>query len=266
MRDLLNDLSAGQPNDPIEAARRGMRPKLRARFYAEASVRETTDGFAVQLDGKEVRTPARRALMAPVRPLAAAMATEWEAQKDVIEPAKMPLTRLANVIVDAVASAPVPVADEVEDYLRSDLVFYRADAPEDLVARQAEQWDPLLAWVRDTFGARFILVQGVSYTKQPEAAIAAMARMIPRDASQPVAMWRLGALASATTLAGSALIALALAAERIDRDAAWAAANVDEDWNTTAWGDDPLARERRDYRFKEFQAAALVLELLRSTF
>ena len=262
MRDIFGDIFAGEPGDPIEAARRGMRPPLRARFYRETGVGEVANGFAVLLDGKGIRTPARNTLAAPEHGLAEAMAAEWAAQQDSIDPGKMPLTRLANVIVDAVAVAPGPVAGEVENYLRSDLLFYRAEAPDGLVARQAEHWDPLLDWAREMFGARFVLGQGVVHVAQPDAAVAAVSRAIPRDASRPAAVWRLGALNSATTLTGSALIALALAAGRLDADAAWAAANVDEDWNMAKWGEDPLVLERRAFRFKELQAAALVLERL----
>jgi len=258
MRDIFGEIFENQPSDPMRAARRGMQVPLRARFYREAAVGEAAEGFAVLLDHKGVRTPGRNNLAAPERALAEAIAAEWAAQQDTIDPAKMPLTRLANVIIDAVTAAPGPVADEVESYLRSDLLCYRAEAPEALVARQAEQWDPILGWARETLGARFVLAQGVVHVAQPEAAVAAARRLIPRAAP-----WRLGALNSATTLTGSALIALALSAGRLDAEAAWAAANVDEDWNMANWGRDELALERRAFRFAEFKAAALVLERLR---
>ena len=120
--------------------------------------------------------------------------------------------------------AAAAVADEVAKYLGSDLLCYRAEAPEGLVARQAQAWDPVLAWARDALGARFVLVQGVVHVAQPREAIAAARAAIPAEP------WRLGAVASITTLTGSALLALALSAGAIDADAAWAAAHVDEDW------------------------------------
>ena len=263
MRDIFSDIFADQPSDPMAAARRGARPSLRKRFYRGATVETGSQGFDVRLDGKPVRTPAQRPLAAPMRAVAEAIAAEWEAQADTIDPARMPLTRLANVIIDAVADAPAAVAAEIEKYLNSDLLFYRAGEPDDLVARQAQHWDPLLAWAADTFGARFVLSQGVIHVAQPEAAVAAASRAIPRDTTQPDGPWRLGALASVTNLTGSALIALALAAGRLDADAAWAAANVDEDWNMATWGEDALALERRDFRRRELQAAARVLDALR---
>lgn len=263
MRDILTDLFESRPTDPMAAARRGMRPKLRARFYRAATVGEGAEGVPVLLDGKAIRTPAQRLLAAPVRGLAEAIAAEWAAQTDAIDPARMPLTRLANVIIDAVADAPGAVALEVENYLRADLVCYRAAEPDGLVANQARHWDPVIAWAAETLGARFVLAQGIVHVAQPQAAIAAASRAIPRDATRPGELWRLGALASVTALTGSALIALALAAGALDLDAAWAAANVDEDWSMATWGEDALALERRELRFKELQAAALVLELLR---
>src|SRR6266851_4723537 len=149
MRDLFEDIFAKQPLDPTEAARRSMRPQLRRRFYERIEVVESGGSFGVVLDGRPVKTPARRLLAAPTRALAVALAAEWEAQRDVIDPAKMPLTRLANSIIDGVADAPAAVAADAEKYLASDLVCYRAEAPEGLVARQAGAWDPVLAWAHE---------------------------------------------------------------------------------------------------------------------
>ena len=256
MRDIFTEIFEN-PRDPVEAARRGMRPPLRKRFFTQASAADDgAGGFAILLDGKPVRTPARRALAAPVRPLAQAIADEWNAQVAEIDPARMPLTRLANAVIDAVADAREGVAAEIEKYLGSDLVCYRADAPEGLAAAQAAAFDPVLAWAHDAFGARFAAVEGVMHRPQPGEAIAAARAAIPGD------VWRLGAVSSATTLTGSALIALMLAAGAIDADGAWRAAHVDEDWQMQQWGRDEIALARRDVRFAEFKAAAAVLRLL----
>jgi chaperone required for assembly of F1-ATPase len=258
MRDIFEDIFSQPLADPIEAARRNMRPPLRRRFYAAVDVAEEPEGFRILLDGKPVRTPARRILAAPVHALAQALAAEWEAQSAHIDPAKMPLTRLANSIIDGVADQAEPVAAEIEKYLASDLLFYRAGEPRKLVERQARLWDPLLAWARADLGARFVLAEGVVHVAQPNQALAAARAAIPGDA------WRLGALSSITTLTGSALIALALLRGAISIEDAWAAAHVDEDWNMEFWGRDELALARRGFRFAEMQAAATVLQLLGS--
>jgi chaperone required for assembly of F1-ATPase len=257
MRDIFSEIFESEPVDPVQAARRDQRPGLRARFYSKAEAGEAPGGFQILLDGRPVRTPARRLLAAPGRKLAAAIAAEWQAQEQVIDPAAMPLTRLANSIIDGVAPAPTPVAAEIEKYLGTDLVFYRADGPEGLLALQARHWDPLIEWAHEALGARFILAQGVVFAQQPQAALAAARAAIPEDA------WRLGALSSVTTLTGSALIALALAAGRLTPDEAWTAAHVDEDWNMEFWGRDAIALARRDFRRRELDAAATVLGALR---
>jgi chaperone required for assembly of F1-ATPase len=254
MRDLFEDIFTHQPLDPTEVARRAMRPQLRRRFYEQVAVAGGEGAFDILLDGRPIKTPARRALTAPTQALAQAIAAEWEAQRDVVDPASMPLTRLANSIIDGVADAPAAVAGEVERYLGSDLVCYRAPGPEGLVTRQSQAWDPVLAWARDALGARFLLAEGIVFVTQPAEALTAARAAIPRD------IWRLGALNSVTTLTGSALIALALAADALTVDQAWTAAHVDEDWNMDVWGRDTLALERRAYRFAEMQAAAKVLQ------
>ena len=262
MRDIFEEIFENQPLDPEESARRSMRPKLRARFYRAATVVEGPDGFQVLLDGRPVRTPARAALAAPVRDLAQAIAAEWDAQQDKVDPAVMPLTRLANSIIDGVAPSPAPVAAEIAKYLGTDLLFYRASHPDGLVASQRQHWDPVVEWAREKLGAHFVLVEGVMHASQPQEAIAAAAKAIPRGADIEEC-WRLGALDVVTTLTGSALLALALAARHITTDEAWTAAHVDEDWNMQFWGRDAVILERRAYRFAEMQAAALVLDKLR---
>jgi chaperone required for assembly of F1-ATPase len=250
MRELFEN---GLPADPIEAARRGARPASRHRFYEYATSAATPHGHTVCLDGKPAHTPARRLLVAPTPALAQAIAAEWNEQTDLIDPATMPLTRLANAIIDGVADAPQPVADEIGKYLASDLLLYRAASPQGLVERQAQHWDPVLAWARDEFGAHFKVGQGVVHIAQPGEALTAAGAAVPKDP------WRLGALHVATTLTGSALIALALLRGRLSADAAWQAAHVDEDWNMEQWGRDEMAMARRAFRFAEFAAAATVL-------
>ena len=253
MRDIFEDL-ARDTLDPTESARRNMRPKLRKRFYQRAHV-GAGGPFPVLLDDRSIKTPAGHALALPSRALGEAVAAEWDAQQDRIDPAAMPLTRLANSIIDGVAVAPVPVAEEVAKYLGSDLVCYRADTPDGLVQAQARHWDPVLGWARDTLGARFVLGEGVMFVAQPDHAIAAARAAIPSDP------WRLGAVNAITTLTGSALIALAVLHGRLSVDDAWAAAHVDEDWNMSLWGRDEVALERRASRFREMQAAGQVLLL-----
>jgi chaperone required for assembly of F1-ATPase len=263
MRDLFEDIFTAQPADPVEAAQRAMRPQLRQRFYREVSAAEGEGGFGLHLDGKPVRTPARRRLAAPVRSLAEALAAEWDAQRDVIDPAAMPFTRLANSIIDGVADKPAPVAAEIAGYLGWDLVCYRAASPQGLVARQTAAWDPLLDWARSALGASFVVADSFAHVAQPAAALAAARAAIPGAKADTAEFWRLGAVHSITTLTGSALIALALSRGAASVEAAWAAAHVDEDWNMDTWGRDELALQRRALRFAEMQAAGRVLESLR---
>jgi chaperone required for assembly of F1-ATPase len=260
MRDIFEEIFVQAPIDPVEAVRRSSCSQLRRRFYKNAHVDDMHEGtreggFAIRLDGRAVRTPARRVLEAPTRALADALAAEWNAQEELIDPLNMPLTRLANSIIDGVVDAPAAVAAEIEKYAGSDLVVYRAPGPQGLIARQALAWDPILSWARETLGARFVLAEGIGFVAQPAAAVAAARAAIPRDP------WRLGALNAITTLTGSALIALAVAAGRLSAEEAWAAAHADEDWNMDFWGRDELALERRAFHFAEMKAAAMVLDL-----
>jgi chaperone required for assembly of F1-ATPase len=257
MRELFEQGDGGTPADPNESARRAARPTLRNRFYTTVATAEVPEGYNITLDGKSMRTPARRVLAAPRRAIAEALRAEWDAQTPAVDPARMPLTRLANSIIDGVADRRDEVAADVVKYLGSDLLFYRADGPEGLIAKQGAAWDPIVRWAADDLGARFVLAEGIVYARQPDHAIAAAEKAIPADP------WIVGALHAVTTLTGSALLALALMRGFADAEAIWRAAHVDEDWNFETWGFDDLAMTRRAAREAEFNAAALVLNTMR---
>lgn len=255
MRDLFEDIFHDEPIDPIASARRGLRSQSRKRFYDQADVAAADGAFQILLDGRPIKTPGKRVLATPTQALARAIAEEWQAQGEVIDPTNMPLTRLANSIIDGVASAIDDVAADLAKYFGSDLVVYRVRTPDGLVARQIKSWDPILVWAREALGARFLLADGITYVQQPVAALEAAAKAIPRDP------WRLGALHVITTLTGSALIALALAHDALSLDEAWAAAHLDEDWNMDLWGRDEAALARRAVHFRDMQAAVTTLKL-----
>lgn len=255
MRDLFED-GFGPPPDPQESARGSARGPQRKRFYTAAEVAATADGFALTLDGKPVKTPGRRAVVAPVRAIAETMAAEWNAQGDTLDPLSLPMTRLANSVIDGVSDRVEAVAEDIARYFGSDLLFYRAGHPEGLVARQAQHWDPVLDWARVTLGAHFMLAEGVVHVRQPDAALAAARAALPQEP------WPVGALHLVTTATGSALLALALARGVCDAGAVWAAAHVDEDWNFATWGADAEALARRAAAHRDFAAAAQVLAAL----
>ncbi|HXT08038.1 MAG TPA: ATP12 family protein [Roseiarcus sp.] len=228
------------------------------RFYSTAGAGEVEGGFAVLLDGRIARTPAKRKLVAPTRALAEAIAAEWATQGEIIEPLSMPLTRLADSALDGVAEALEATIAEIGSYAGSDLVCYRVPEPEALAARQAVALDTLLAFAEQTLGARFVLACGITHVAQPESSLQAVRAAIPRE---PFAVTALHAL---TSLSGSALLALALARQAIAVEAAWAAAHVDEDFQIERWGADEEAMRRREARGREFAAAARALAALRS--
>lgn len=245
---------------PMQAAQRAMRPPLPKRFYKTVSIAEENGSFAVLLDGKTMKTPAKRSFALPVRALAESVAREWEQQENEIDPGTVPMTRLANLAIDRVAEKAAETAEEVKRYAASDLVFYRADEPEGLVAQQAKHWDPVLRWAKETLGANFILASGVNHVAQPNTALAAVGQEVDRFKSP----FALAALASVTQLTGSALIALVLAHGKLTPVAAWNAAHVDEDWSARTWGEDAEAAARRAQRLAEFEAAAKMLSLCKS--
>ena len=257
MRELFDEVAGQSPLDPGEAVRRATRVPRRKRFYTSAGIAETEGGFAVTLDGKPIRTPSGRRVVAPTSEIADAIAAEWNAQGETIDPLTMPLTRFANSVAE-VNDRVGAVADDIAKYLSSDLLFYRAGHPEALVAKEAAHWDPILFWAANELGAHFMLAEGIVHVAQPESAIKAARGAFPEDS------WSIAALHVVTTLTGSALLALALALGVRDADQVWAAAHVDEDWNIEKWGLDEEVAARRAARLVDFKAAASILKALRS--
>jgi chaperone required for assembly of F1-ATPase len=258
MRELFDEVAGKSLLDPQEAVRRATRTPQRKRFYTDAGIAEAEGGFSITLDGKPIRTPSGRQVIVPSREIADAIAAEWNAQAETIDPLSMPLTRFANSVVEGVVDRVEAVCDDVAKYLGSDLLFYRAAHPEALVAREAAHWDPILFWAADTFGARFILAEGIVHVAQPDSAIEAARQALPSDP------WPVAALHVVTTLTGSALLALALAHGVRDPEQVWAAAHVDEDWNIEKWGIDEEVAARRGARLVDFRAAASILKALGS--
>ncbi|WP_163268243.1 ATP12 family chaperone protein [Chelativorans alearense] len=264
MRDILNDLDNDpylSDPDPVRRAQKQMRAPLPKRFYAKATVAEEGEAYKVLLDERAVRTPAGAHVVLPSQQAAHLIAQEYEAQGEEIDPMTMPVTRLVNTAIDGVASDTQAVAEDILRFASSDLLCYRADTPDRLVALQAEAWDPVLDWAEAELGVRFVLAEGVMHVEQPRQTIAAVgAHLRPRR--EPL---RLAALHVMTSLSGSALLALAVEAGAVDAETAWQAAHVDEDWNISQWGEDAEAAARRAARKRDMMGAAALIEALDAT-
>ena len=231
------------------------RPELPRRFYKDVTVEPVDQGFCVLLDGRPVKTPGRRPLAVPHRIAAEALRDEWDAQVERINPATMPMTRLANTVIEAISADPTPVRDDIGNFIETDLLFYRAGAPEPLVERQNELWNPILEWAKETFGGRFVLAEGVMHVAQPLASLEAFRERL----SAITDPFQVAALHQATTLTGSALLAMAVNDGRLGATEAWRLAHLDEDWNIEQWGEDDEAMARRAARWEEMRVAALLL-------
>jgi chaperone required for assembly of F1-ATPase len=213
----------------------------------------------VRLDGKPVRTPGQLPLVLPNAALAEAVAEEWRAVEGDIDPRAMPLTGLANAAIERVTADPALFAANLAAHAESDLLCYRADAPPDLVARQAAAWDPPLAWATQRYDVHFEIATGVMHQPQPDATIERLAVAVAvRDA------FELAGLSPVVTITGSLVLGLALIERAMDAEGVWAAANLDEDWQAEQWGVDSLAVQAREVRRAEFDAAARFLHLWQS--
>jgi chaperone required for assembly of F1-ATPase len=229
------------------------------RFYDAVEVAEVSGGFAVALDGKTVNTPGRAKLGLPNAALAEAVASEWRAQGEQVDPHTMRLTRLANTAIDRVAGRREQVISEITGFAANDLLCYRAAAPPELVARQSAAWQPVLDWAEHRHGVRLMVTTGVSHVDQPDESLHALTAAVARFDD-----FALAALHSATAASGSAVIGLALAEAEIDAEAAWACTDLDDAWQAERWGADDEADRRRRALQADLLAASRFLTLGRS--
>ena len=220
------------------------------RFYRRVTVAPAAGGFAVLLDGKPPLSPGKRALLLPGASLARAVAAEWDGQGEDIDPAGMPLTRLANTALDMTRERREGAVGEIAGYAETDLVCYRAARPEALRRRQAEAWDPLVAWLERVHGARLAVTDGLSPAVQPAAALAAVRRAV-----EGFDDFGLTALRAATGASGSVVIALALAAGRLGAGEALRASLIEERYQNERWGEDGDAEIRRAGLYEDLAAA-----------
>lgn len=227
------------------------------RFWKEARSERVEGGWLVRLDGRPVRTPARRLCVVPLAAMADGIAGEWNAQGDRIDPLSMPLTRAASTCIDRVMPEVEAVRRNVAGYGGTDLLCYRAPEPERLVERQRRGWDPLLDWAAEALQARLAVCEGVMHIAQPPEAVARLGAEVA--ALDP---WELTALSELTTLTGSLILGLAVCHGRLMPEEAWSLSRIDEDWNIEQWGEDAEAARQTARRRAEFMAAAALLRLL----
>ncbi len=233
--------------------------KLPKRFYTQANVKEEAGRFLIELDGRQVKTPGRNALVLGSKALALAIAEEWEAQEKEIDPEAMLLSKLANTVLDRVASRREVVIDEISLFGASDLLCYRAEEPEGLVERQAGAWDPMLDWLEALTGARLKVTSGIVFTSQSSEDLTRLRRNVAaRDD------FDLAGLHQAVSLTGSLVLGLAMLEVYLTADSAHDLANIDEVWQMEMWGGDLEAETRLKGRRRELAAAGRYLELLRA--
>lgn len=226
------------------------------RFWTDVTV---NDAGGITLDARPVRTPGRTPLILPTAALAEAVAAEWRAVEGEIDPRAMPLTGLANAAIDRIGPDPLRFADDLARYAASDLLCYRAEAPAELVARQAAAWDPPLDWARTRYDVHFVITQGIMHVDQPAATVTRLS-----DAVRAIRAYELAALSPVVTITGSLVLALALIEQAMAPDAIWATAHVNEAWQEEHWGEDTLAAQALAAKRADYDAAVRFLEALRS--
>ena len=230
------------------------------RFWEKTDVAEADGGFTVTLDGRSVRTPAKALLALPTVTLAEAVAAEWAAQQEQVDPQKMPVTRMANSAIDKVTPQHGEVARLLADYGDSDLLCYRADAPEGLVARQTAAWDPYLDWAAEALGARLVPLAGVMHTPQNPNALARL-----HDLTAALPPFELAAFHDLVSLTGSLILGFAAADDATAAERIWDVSRVDELWQIEQWGEDEEAEKTAMLKKTAFLEASTFLQAARRT-
>lgn len=228
------------------------------RFYKDVSVARADGGFAVLLDGRPVKTPARNTLLLPTPKLAQAIAAEWAGQGDTIIATSMPLLRLSNTVIDGVNPNRDEVVNAILRFGENDLLCYRAHQPPELVKRQAEGWDPMLDWARRRLSAHMRVVDGINHVDQSADAVEAL-----REAMHGYDAFTLGGLHVAASITGSLVLGLALVEGQINPAQAFQLSRIDEVYQAEKWGEDAEAVKRATNLAHELDKAFELISSIR---
>ncbi len=203
------------------------------RFWKEASVVAVGDGFTVHLDGRKLRTPVKSELIVPTRVMAEAIASEWDAQLEKVDPLTMPVTRSANAAIDKVAPMHAEVSALVAAYGGTDLLCYRAESPIELIERQNRAWNPLLEWAADTLSAPLKTGIGIVHVEQDAEVLASLAKRVAE-----MGAFQLAAFHDLVGMSGSLIIGFATTYKLLPVSDLWRCSRIDEDWQIDKWGED----------------------------
>jgi chaperone required for assembly of F1-ATPase len=228
------------------------------RFYKEVSVASADDGFRVLLDGRPVMTPAKKTLAVPSQILADAIAAEWAAQEETIDPVSMPLLRLADTVIDGIEDNRESVIAAVLRFADNDLLCYRAHQPPDLAQRQREGWDPLLDWAARQYNARLTIADGLNHIDQPPETLAAL-----RAAIANYDAYTLAGLHVLASITGSLVLALAVVEGETSSVHAFQVSRIDENYQIEKWGADSEAEARASNLARELDKAVELIEAVR---
>ena len=227
------------------------------RFWKEVGIERAGEGWAIRLDGRPVKTPARAPLEVPTDALAEAVAEEWRGVSERIDPRTMPLTGLANAAIDRIKPVRETFAKGLANYAEADLACYRSEGPRALVDRQERDWDKLLGWARRRFDIDFMTTSGLMHVAQPQATVDRLSHEVA--ALDP---FRLAGLSPLVTVGGSLVAALAVLEKAMTPEEAWDAVSIDDSWQIEQWGADAEAEAALENRRRDFMAAARFLDLL----
>ena len=241
--------------DPMKRAQELSKRELPRKFYKDVSVKKSDSGYAILLDGKGVKTPARHQLIVCSDQIANVLVEEWKSQSEFIDPATMPVTRMINSTLDGVEKARSAMCKEIGRFVGTDMLFYRASDPKRLVERQKKIWGPVVSWIEGLFEIHVVLIEGIVHQEQDLLFLEKVEQY-----ANSLSDFRLAGLHVLVTLMGSSVLGLAIAEQFLSADSAWEIAHLDEDWNSELWGSDEDATERRNKRTLEMRAAALLLK------
>ena len=227
-----------------------MTPSLKKRFWKEAAVVQTEDGYKVTLDGHAIRTPSKSALIVRYKSIADQIAAEWMAQEEEVDPATMPATRMVNSVIDKVSVNSDAIIEMLTEYAASDLICYRSLSPQELIEEQAGLWDPLMHWTATVMNAPMVSTNGVMFVSQAEASVDEYRKQL-----NGMNIYQLAGVHDLITISGSIVISFALITNHITFDQAWMAATVDEAWQEKQWGSDEEAQEALNKKRGDFEFA-----------
>ncbi|XP_011190057.2 ATP synthase mitochondrial F1 complex assembly factor 2 [Zeugodacus cucurbitae] len=224
------------------------------RFYKKTSVLYNDGKYEVTLDSRKLKTPNGTLFTVKSEPLAIAVATEFDAQKEHIERSKMHLSALCFTALDNPnRHTKTDMVNYILNYIATDTVLFQYDDEKDLHELQRNEWDPIIQWFNERYGTSLEKTMVMSPPNVSADDKMKISKYLMSHSDDVL----FGFIYAVDTLK-SVLLSFAAIDQRISVDKAAALSRLEEEYQSQFWGRVEWAHDISQQELQARLAAAVL--------